>query len=230
MAFRKKVDFVQKERDEVPAIRPVVIYITAAIHPEDASLQTPVHKQFEAQPNLPDGVLQRDGNPHRFCHIEAASDADQFDKQLTEALDAYKEAVFKVIVINAHATKEGILLSDEDEAKVYLTGQHFAEVISTHIHDKHFHAMVFAQYGHIFSSEFYTYVQGNLAKDIQTRLAITSFTTQSSPTAWERVATWGHPHVEVKRDVGHFIRETVEPNSPYKVLDVALKSSQCVVL
>ncbi len=230
MAFRKKVDFVQKERDEVPQIRPVIIYITAPIRPQDSSMQTPVYKQFQPQADLPEGILQRDGNPYRFCLIEASSELEKFDKQLTEALTAYKEAVYKIVVLNAHATKEGLLLHEEGEERVFLTGRHFAEVVSTLTNDKHVHAMVFAQFGHVFGSEFYTYMQGSTPKETQGLLAITSFTTQTSPSAWDRVATWGHPHVEVKRDVSNFIRETVEPSSPYKVLDVQLKSSQCLLL
>ncbi len=230
MAFRKKVDFLQRERDEIPPRRPVVIYVAAPIHPQDASMKTPLHKQFQSQPNLPDGVLQREGNPYQFCLIEADHEMEKFDKQLVEALDAYKEAAYKIVILNGHATKEGLILHEEDETKVFLTGQHFAEVVSAHNHSNHLHVLVFTQYGHTFSGSFYTFVQGSMPKEIQVRLAITSFTTQSSPSAWDRVATWGHPHIEVKRDVGTFVRETVEPNSPYKVLDAQLKSSKCVLL
>ena len=225
-----KVDFLQKERDEIPERRPVIIYIAVPTHSQDHSMHTSQLRLFQIQPNLPEGVFQREGNPYQFCLIKANPEQEKFDKQLKEALEAYKQAAYKVLVLNAHATKEGVILHEDEDAKMFLTGQHFAEVLSAHTHEKHLHVLVFTPYGHIFTSDFYTFVQRSTKKEVQSIIAITSFTTQSSPQAWDRVATWGNPHIEVKRDVGHFIRQTIEPNSPYKVLDAQLKASQCVLL
>ena len=58
----------------------------------------------------------------------ASQSLEHFDSQLVAALDAYKEAAYKVLVINAHATAEGSVLLKtevgEGEEKVFLTGRH----------------------------------------------------------------------------------------------------------
>ena len=43
----------------------------------------------------------------------ASQSLEHFDNQLVAALDAYKEGAYKVLVINAHATAEGVLLKIE---------------------------------------------------------------------------------------------------------------------
>ena len=43
-------------------------------------------------------------------------------------------------------------------------------------------------------------------------------------------ATSGNAHTEIKRDIGEFMRDTVEPNSPYKALDGQLAKPHCVML
>ena len=230
MAFRKKVDFLQKERDELPQVRPVVIYVVAPVYSHDYNMRGAKHKLFETNASMPAGVSHQEGNPYNFCLIEANPISSEFDTQLAAALDTYKEASHKVVVINAHATTEGIIIQDQDEEKEIVTGRHFGEVISTHTHGNNIHVLVFAPYGHLFASSFYKFVQDGTQKEVQSVLAITSFTTEKSPLVWDTVATSGNAHIEVKRDIRQFVRNTVEPNTPYKILDGQLVKVQCSLL
>ena len=219
MAFRKKVDFLQVERDELPHLRPAIIYVVAAVDPSDHSTHTAQYKHFEADASLPAGILKREGNPYRFCLIEASSDPDQFDRQLTASLDSYKDASYKLLVINTHGAPDGIVLKNEGDTKVSVSGAHFATVVAAHTHGKHLQVLVFAAHGHSFASEFYTYIMRETEKEVRTVLAITNFTSAAKPTAYDRPATSGNAHVEVKRDIRRVIKEHVDPNNPYKKLD-----------
>ena len=233
MAFHKKVDFLQQERDELPHKRPVIIYIVAPTHSKDRTLQTPHYKQFKAEPKLPAGVLKREGNPYNLCLIEASQSLEHFDSQLVAALDSYTEAAYKVLVINAHATAEGVLLKTEvgeGEEKVFLTGRHLGQLISEHTHKNFIHILVLTAYGHKFADSCYTFIQQETHKDVRSLVAITCFTSETSPVAWDRLATSGNAHTEIKRDIGEFMRDTVEPNSPYKALDGQLAKPHCVLL
>ena len=233
MAFRKRVDFLQQERDELPHKRPVIIYIVAPTHSKDYTHRTPHYKQFKTEPELPAGVLKREGNPYNLCLIEANQSLEHFDSQLVAALEAYKEAAYKVLVINAHATAEGALLKtevEEGEEKVFLTGRHLGQLVSEHTHKKFIHTLVLTVYGHKFADSCYTFIQQETHKDVCSLVAITCFTSETSPMAWDRLATSGNAHTEIKRDIGEFMRDTVEPNSPYKALDGQLAKPQCVLL
>lgn len=230
MAFRKKVDFLQMERDELPHMRPVIIYITAPINSKDFSMRSSQYKHFKADSSLPGGILKREANPFNFCSIEATQKLEKFNEQLVAALEAYKDAAHKVVVINAHATSEGVLLKEEEEEKVLLTGRQFAEVVSTHTHKHHLHVFAITSYGHKFADEFYSYIQHNTEPEINSLVAVTYFTTEASPTTWDKIATSGNGHVEVTREIGDFVKSTIEPNSPYKMLDTQVAKSQCVIL
>ena len=238
MSFSKKVDFLQKERDELPQRRPVIIYVVAPLTSHDQGMQTSHYKQFKVPPSsgevslsLPEGVRCRVGNPFNFCLIEASRDCTEFDTQLASALDCYKEASHKVLAINAHATESGcIRLQGETDTEVVVTGRHLAEVVSTHVHNRFLHVMVFSPYGHIFADSFYSFVQEDSQREVQPLLAVTAFTSGKSPLVWDRLATSGNAHVETKRDTAEFIRNTIEPNSPYKILEGQLMKSQCVML
>ena len=230
MAFRKKVDFLQLERDELPHLRPVVIYITAPVHSKDFSMHSSQYKHFKAESGLPEGVLKRDANPFNLCLIEANQKLDKLNEQLVAALKTYKDSAHKVVVINAHATSKGVLLKEEGEEKVLLTGRQLAEVVSTHTHKHHLHVFAITSYGHKFADEFYSYIQHNTQPEVNTLIAVTYFTTETSPTAWDKIATSGNGHVEVTREIGDFIKSTIEPNSPYKMLDTQVAKSQCVIL
>lgn len=216
MAFRKKVDFLQVERDELPHVRPAIIYVVATVDP---GMRTAQYKHFEADTSLPAGILKREGNPYQFCLIEASPDPEQFDKQLTATLDSFKDASYKLLVINAHGTPDGIVLKDEEGTKVVVTGTHFATVVAAHTHGNHLHVLVFAAHGHSFASEFYTHVLRETEKEVRSVVAITNFTSAAKPTAYDRPSTSGNAHIEIKRDTRQVIKEQVDPNNPYKKLD-----------
>lgn len=235
MAFRRgKVDFVQLEREQLPQLRPVVVYITAPVTSKDFSQRTSHYKHFKPdEANLPAGVLKRDSNPINFALIEANQTMERFDEQLVACLEQYKEAIHKVVVINAHATAEGVLLKDdgkENGEKLILSGRHLAEVVSQYTHKHHLHVIAVTSYGHKFAEEFYSYITHSTKSEVKALVAITYFTTEGSPTAWSQVSTSGNGHVEVTREVGEFVRSNVEPNSPYKMLDNNVAKSHCVIL
>ena len=233
MAFHTKVDFLQQERNELPQRRPVIIYLVAPTISKDYTLRTPHYKHFKEEPELPAGIRKREGNPYNLCLIEANTSLERFDSQLVAAFDSYKEAAYKVLVINAHATAEGVLLKSEvgeGEEKVFLTGRHLAQLISEHTHKNFVHILVLTAYGHRFADSSYTFIQQGTHQDVRSLVAITCFTSEASPTTWDRLATSGNAHSEIKRDIGEFMHDTVEPNSPYKALDGQLAKPQCVVL
>ena len=226
------------EREQLPQLRPVIIYITAPLTSKDFSQRvSSQYKHYKAAADeanpLPAGVLKRDSNPMNCALIEANHTMERFDEQLVACLEQYKEAVHKVVVINAHATEEGVLLNDdgkENGEKLVLSGRHLAEVVSKHTHKHHLHVIAVTSYGHKFAEEFYNYVIHCTQSEIKSLIAITFFTTESSPTAWNQISTSGNGHVEVTREVGEFIRSNVEPNSPYKMLDSQVAKSHCVIL
>ena len=235
MAFRRgKADFVQLEREQLPQLRPVIVYITAPVTSKDFSQRTSGYKHFKPdEANLPAGVLKRDSNPINFALIEANQTVERFDEQLTACLEQYKEAAHKVVVVNAHATAEGVLLKDdgkENGEKLTLSGRHLAEVVSRYTHKHHLHIMAVISYGHKFAEEFYSYITHSTTSEVQSLVAITYFTTEGSPTSWSQVSTSGNGHVEVTREVGEFVRRDVEPNSPYKMLDTNVAKAHCVIL
>lgn len=235
MAFRRgKVDFLQTERERLPKHRPVIIYITAPLTSKDFGQRTSQYKHFKPDDaSLPAGVLKRDVYPINCALVEADHTMDRFDEQVVACLEQYKEAAHKVVVLNAHANAEGVLLHDdgkENGEKLVLTGRHLAEVLSRHTHKHHLHVIAVTSYGHKFAEEFYNYVTYSTQSEVQSFMAISFFTTESSPTAWNHVSTSGNGHVEVTREVGEFIRSNIEPNSPYKMLDSQVAKSHCVIL
>ena len=225
MAFKKKsVDFVQKERDELSHLRPVIIYISA---PSSAA-KSSQYKHFEADPTLPTGVLKRDVSPINFCLIEASSSVEELGKQVSAAMELYKDAPHKEIPINAHGTPEGILLtSSGDEEKTILTGEQLAKMILPHTHDRFLHVFNFMSYGHFFAQAFYAAIRSESATN--SKVAVTYFTSASNPTSWDKIATSGSGHVEVTRDLKDYIRTNIEPNTPHKMIDDHVKSS-CLIL
>ena len=232
MAFKRKVDFLQRERDEIPARRPLLLYITAPSCSKDYTLLTSQHKHFKYNPSHPEGVLKREGNPFNFCLIEASPEVYQFELQVLSALKEYKEAAHKVVVINGHGEASGgIFLKNggDGEETVVLDGRHFGDLVTPYTHGKTFHVFIFASYGHIFSDQLYQFVQKSCPVELTSTFAITYFTSKDSPTAWDKIATAGNGHVEVTRDIREFIKSKIEPNSPYKILETKIKP-QCVIL
>lgn len=227
MAFRKKVDFLQKERDELPQLRPVIIFITT---PPDATAQTSQYKNFKTEPNLPSGVLKREKSPINFCLIEADSSLKAFKTQLSAALEEYKDAPHKEIVLNALGSAEGILLSKEGEEAVLLTGSYLAELVLPHTHGHFLHVLAFTSYGHVFAEEFCSAVKSASSKDQAATIAFIFFTSVASPTAWDKVAISGSGHVEVTRDLKEYIKTNIEPNTPYKMVDTRVAKAGCVIL
>lgn len=221
-----KFEVQQKQLDELPQLRPLILYISATVYNKDFTMSTSQNKRFNPDPALPNGVRRRDGKSFNFCLIEANSRMDDFSAQVAAALDYHRDAAHKVVIINAHGYSEGVVLRD-DAKKVMLDGRRFGEIVSSHTHKHNLHVIVFAAHGHVFSNCFYEYVQ--TVPEAAEVVAITHFTSQASPTSWAMITTAGNGHVEVTRDLGEFVKTNVEPNSPYKILDSKVKAS-CVIL
>lgn len=239
MAFRKtKVEFLQKERDELPHRRPVIIHLVCPVHSRDYQQHTPQYQLFrkaEGGPtDLPAGVSKKEGNPYNHCLIEAHPALAQLEEQLVAVLEEYREAAYKVVVLNGHGCADGVVLQETEEGKsTVLTGRAVAEMTSRHHHSSCLHLFNVAAYGHRFADDFMQYIQTTYSdeKKVRSLFAVTFFTSESSPEAWQRPATAGDAHVELKRDVSGFLTKHVQPNSPYKVLDSHIMAkSACVLL
>lgn len=225
MAFKKGIDFVQREREELVDYRPVLIYITAPINSKDLSSQTSNHKHFTQIPSLPEGVLKRDAKPYNLSLIEVNPDMERFKEQICAGFGQYKNAAHKVVIVNAHGTPEGMLLKDKDgeSAEVVLDGQHLAEFVSPYTDGHNLHVIVLAAHGHIFSSQFYSYVQQGTPAGTSAKMAISYFTSKNKPTAWDMVSTIGNGNVEVTRELKEFVKSAIRPNNPYKTLEEKIK-------
>ncbi len=225
MAFRRGVDFVQLERDELVEFRPVVVYITAPVRHKDFSSQTSGHKHFSHLSNFPDGVLKRDANPYNLCLVEASPDVEQLKEQLSAAFGEYTKAAHKVVVLNAHGSPDGIILKENARGspEVLIDGRQFAEIVSKFTDYHHLHVFAFFAYGHIFADQFYTYVRQGLPGDAGKVMAVSYFTSKSKPTVWDVVCTAGNGSVEVTREMRDFIKNTIRTNNPYKTLEQKIK-------
>ena len=238
MAFRKnKVDFLQKERDELPHRRPVIIHLVCPVYSKDYQQHTSQYQLFQkakgGPAHLPAGVSKKEGNPYNHCLIEAHPDLAQLEEQLVAVLEQYHEAAYKVVVLNGHGYAEGVVLQETEEGtKTVLTGRAVAEIASRHHHNSCLHLFSVSAYGHRFADDFMQYIQSTYSdeKKVRSLFAVTFFTSESSPEAWQRPATAGDAHVELKRDVSGFLTKHVQPNSPYKVLDSHMAKSACVLL
>lgn len=235
MAFRKKtVEFLQTERAELPARRPAIIYLVCPTHSSDFQQQTSSYSQFEKAQSLPEGISTRKGNPYNTCLVEAHAEPAQLEEQLCAALEEYNEACYKVLVINGYGCPEGVLLGKEgaegESGRAILSGRSVAKLASRHYHDCHFHIICLTAYGHKFADDF---TSGIIADQKETRkpFAVTYFTSEAVPHAWQRAATVGEVHTELKRDISDFLSKHVQPNSPYKILDAQMaKTASCVLL
>lgn len=225
MAFRKGVDFVQLERDELVEYRPVVIYITAPVRHKDFSQQTSNHKQFNHTSNFPDGVLKKDANPYNLCLVEVNPDLEQLKEQLSAAFGEYTKAAHKVVVLNAHGSPEGIILKENTKGTpdVVIDGRQLAEMVSRFTDGHNLHIFAFFAYGHIFADQFYSYVRHGAPSGVGAVTAISYFTSKSKPTVWDVVCTAGNGNVEVTREIRDFIKNTIRPNNPYKTLEEKIK-------
>ena len=235
MAFRKKtVDFLQKERDELPTRRPVIIYLVCPVLARDFQQRTQLYSQFQKAQGLPDGVFTRENNPYNSCLVEANRDTTRFEEQLEATLDKYKEASYKVLVVNGHGCPNGVLLNKgEEEDTVVLTGGMLAMLASRHYHDCHFHTICLTAYGHKLADAFISAIVAAYGdrKELRKLFAITYFTSEEVPEAWQRPATAGEAHIELKRDITEFLSKHVQSNSPYKILDSQIdKTASCLLL
>ena len=238
MAFRKKtVDLLQKERDELPTHRPVIIYLVCPVFSPDFHLHTPIYSQFKKERGLPDGVSTREGNPYNSCLIEALPEPARLEEQLRAALDLHSSASYKVLVINGHGCPEGVLLKEREErenegGKATLTGNMLAELASSHFHNCHFHTICLTAYGHKLAEDFTSTIvaaYGN-QKERRKLFSVTYFTSEAVPGAWQRPATVGEAHAEFKRDMSDFLSKHVQPNTPYKILDTQMGKATCLLL
>ena len=238
MAFRKKtVDFLQKERDELPTHRPAIIYLVCPVFSPDFQLHTPVYQQFKKDPCLPVGVSTREGNPYNSCLVEARPEPALLEEQLRATLDKYSSASYKVLIINGHGCPEGVLLKEgdgggDDGGKAVLEGSILAKLASRHYHNCHFHTVCLSAYGHKFAEDFTSSIIAACGDQKARRkmFAVTYFTSEAVPGAWQRPATVGEAHVELKRDISDFLSKHVQPNSPYKILDSHMGKAACLLL
>lgn len=225
MSFRKGVNFVQLERDELVEYRPVLLYITAPVRPKDFISQTPNHKHFTKLPSLPEGVLKRDANPYNLCLIEVNPDLELLKEQISAALGEYKKAAHKVIIVNGHGSPEGVILKEtpRGSAEVILDGRQLAQFISPHTHGHNLHVFAFFAHGHTFASQFYSYVHDGTPADVSNVVAISYFTSKDKPTAWDMISTAGNGNVEVTRESREFVKTIIRPNNPYNTLEEKIK-------
>lgn len=227
-----KFEVQQKQLEELPMHRPLILYLVAPVYSKDYTLQTNQNKLFKPNPSLPSGVRVRSDHHFNFCLIQANPKLEHLEEQLASTLDYFKEAAHKVVVVNAHGEPEGVVLKDEPGGsgeKVVLDGRRFGQLITPHTSKHNLHVIVFASHAHTFSSHFYDYVQKGCPPEVTEVMAITYFTSEASPTSWDKITTAGNGHVEVTRDLGEFIKSNVEPNSPYKVLESKVQQG-CTIL
>lgn len=237
MAFRKKtVEFLQKERAELPARRPVIIYLVCPLQSRDFQQQTMLYSQFKKAQGLPEGISTREGNPYNSCLVEANPEPAQLEDQLRATLEEYSDASYKVLVINGHGCPEGVLVkegSEGDSGRAVLSGRSVAKLASRHYHDSHLHTVCLIAYGHKFADDFTSGIIEAYGeqKEIRKLFAVTYFTSEAVPQAWQRAATAGEAHSELKRDILDFLSKHVKPNSPYKILDTQMdKTASCHLL
>ena len=212
--------------------RPLILYITAPVYSKDYSQVTSQNKHFKPDPSFPNGTRKRAGKAFNFCSIEVNPKIDSLREQVAKVLDFYKDASHKVVVLNTHGEPEGLILKDEGRTsgeKVVLTGRQFAELVVPHTHKHNLHVIIFASHAHTFSDQFYSYITQGCPPEVRQVMAITYFTSEGSPSAWDKITTAGNGHVEVTRELGQFVKTNVEPNSPYKILDSKVQPS-CTIL
>lgn len=233
MAFRKKtVDFLQKERDELPTRRPVIIYLVCLASSGDLQQRTPAYSQFQKAEGLPDGVFTRGGNPYNYCLVEGVREASGLLEQVRIVLEKYSEASFKVLVINGHGCPEGVLLNrgEEEAEREVMTGAALAGLTSRHYHDCYLQTICLTTYGHKFADAYTSTAYGD-KPELRKLFSVTYFTSDKAPEAWHHPATAGQAHVELKRDITEFLSKHVQPNSPYKILDPQMgKAASCILL
>ena len=234
MAFWKRtVAFLQKELDELPDRRPLILHLVFPARSTDYQRSTPQRQDFLQAKGLPEGVARREGNPNNHCLVEARAAPGELQAQLAAALEAHREAAYKVVVVNGHGCPEGVLLrEDEGDERVVLTGKALAEILSGHHHTTFMHLISLSAYGHKLAEDVMNFVRSTYKDDgaVRRLFAVTFFTSEGSPDAWERTATTGTAHVDLKRDVTGFLTRHVQPNSPYAVLDQRMARSACNLL
>ena len=174
----------------------------------------------------------REGNPYTCCLLEAAEDGElaTLRGRLEATLEHFRDASYKVLVVNGHGSPEGVKVGSKDE---FLTGGELAELACSRHHDRHFLVVCAAAHGHKLGESFISRVAAACEgrPELRKLLAITYFTSESSPEAWQRPATAGGVHVEIKQDITDFLAKHVQPNSPYKILDTkAGRSPSCLIL
>lgn len=226
-----KFEVQQKQLEELPMHRPIILYLIAPVYTKDHTQQTNQNKLYKPNPSLPSGVRVKSGNAFNFCLIEADSNLERLKERVALTLDYFKDAAHKVVVVNAHGEPEGVILKDEQGSgeKVVINGRQFAELVTPHTSKHNLHVIVFASHAHVFSDQFYSYVQKECLPEVTEVTAITYFTSEASPTSWDKITTAGNGHVEVTRNMGEFVKTNVEPNSPYKILESKVQPS-CVIL
>lgn len=233
MAFgsKKTVDFLQKERKELPTHRPVIIYMVCPLSARDLQQRTQLYSQYKKAEDLPEGVRIRDGSLYNICLVEAEHELSVVEQQLQATLNKYSEASYKVVVINGYGCLEGVVLSKEEE-RVLMTANTLAKLALRHHHNHHFHTLYMGTYGHKFADTFIKGINAECSeqKELLKLFAVTYFTSEAIPEAWQRPATVGEPHIELKSDITDFLSKHVQPNSPYKILDPQMsKNATCVL-
>ena len=224
MAFKKGMNLVQMQRDELIDYRPVIIYITAPLSSKDIGFKTPNYKHFTSSTSFPEGVLRREANPYNLCLVQVNSEMERFKEQISTCLGEYKKAAHKIVIINAHGTPDGVKLKDADEGgtEVILDGHHLAKLLSPHTDSHNLHVFIFSVYGHTFAKEFYSCMRQEGEAGASDVMAISYFTSANKPTEWDRTATMGMGNVEVTSDLRGMVKSIIK-QSPYKTLDENIK-------
>lgn len=228
-----KFEVQQKQLEELPMHRPLILYLIAPVYAKDHAQHTSQNKLFKPSQSLPNGVRIRSSDAFNLCLVRADPNLESLRQQLSATLDYFKDAAHKVIVVNAHGAPEGVLIATGEPGtsgeKVVLDGRQFAELVTPHTHTHNLHVIIFAAHAHVFSNQFYGYVRHDCPAEVTEVTAITYFTSEASPTSWDRITTAGNGNVEVTRELGEFIKTNVEPNSPYKILESKVQPS-CTIL
>ena len=227
-----KFEVQQKQLEELPMRRPLILYLIAPVYSKDHAQFTGQNKLFKPDPSLPNGVRVRAskaGSGFNFCLIEASPNLERLKEQVSATLEHFKETAHKVLVVNAHGVPEGVVLKDEPGERVIIDGRQFAELVTPHTHRHNLHVIVFASYAHVFSDQFYEYAKKGCPPEVTEVTAITYFTSEATPTAWDKITTAGNGHVEVTRELGEFVKTNIEPNSPYKILESKVQPG-CTIL
>ena len=104
-----------------------------------------------------------------------------------------------------------------------LDGKHLAELVLPHTDGQNIHMLIFSAYGHIFASEFYSYLHQGTQTNVRDSVAISYFTSTKKLTSWDMVSTIGNGNMVVTQKLREFVKSIIQPNNPYRTLEEKIK-------